>query len=113
VLTVASLTDEVEIVLISDANDAAHATYLSHNQIGSAVRYLNAREVGLAYQVSITPYGVVLDCEGIVRGSARCRDFTEVQALMQSVGLTLPEISLPLLASGATHHSPTAERTTT
>ncbi|MED5609471.1 methylamine dehydrogenase accessory protein MauD [Pseudomonas sp. JH-2] len=57
--------ERLRIVLASDGEVAAHQAFIEAQRL-QAFPYLLSREVGLAYQISKLPYGVLIDTSGTV-----------------------------------------------
>lgn len=77
----------VRVVLASDGDEAAHQAFIRTQQL-SSFPYLLSREVGLAYQISKLPYGVLIDPAGTVvtHGLVNTREHLESLFEAQALG---------------------------
>ncbi|GAA3151518.1 hypothetical protein GCM10020255_030600 [Rhodococcus baikonurensis] len=70
VRAMARAESDLDVIIISDGTPEEHREFLAGSGIGSELSYIDARDVGIAYQVGTTPYGVILDEHGKIRGRA-------------------------------------------
>ena len=80
----------VDVVLISDEQDANQCDLLDPHSLDSirydmgGMRYVVSTEIGRRFQVSTTPYGVLLDAQGTISVKARCTSSRHVESLFQT-----------------------------
>jgi methylamine dehydrogenase accessory protein MauD len=74
----------LSVLIVSDGTPSEHARFLEAVQLGDQIRYVDAFEVGMAYEVASTPYGVVLDETGVVRAKGLCNHMQHVESLLNS-----------------------------
>ncbi|MEU6259547.1 hypothetical protein [Streptomyces sp. NPDC047043] len=84
--------DGFEVVVVSDGHDAEHREFLELSGLGRSVSYLSARHVGTAYQVSGTPYGVVISPDGRLTGKGVCNRVRQVRELLGTAGIEVGEV---------------------
>ncbi len=77
----------LRIVLASDGEIAAHQAFIEAHRL-QEFPYLLSREVGLAYQISKLPYGVLIDANGTVvtHGLINTREHLESLFEAQDLG---------------------------
>ncbi|WP_031331489.1 redoxin domain-containing protein [Williamsia sp. D3] len=85
VKAMAKSEDDVDIVIISDGAPAEHAAFLAGAGLGSELSYVDARDVGIAYQIGTTPYGVMLDEHGKIRAKGLCNHMAQVESLLNAL----------------------------
>ena len=85
VKAMAKSEDDVDIVIISDGTPAEHAEFLAGAGLGSELSYVDARDVGIAYQIGTTPYGVMLDEHGKIRAKGLCNHMAQVESLLNAL----------------------------
>jgi methylamine dehydrogenase accessory protein MauD len=96
----AELSDGFDLVVISDGDDAAHREFLARAAMSDKVSYLNTRHVGMAYQVTTTPYAVALAADGRLLGKGVCNRMRQVEELLSMLGVAVPDVSpLPILSA--------------
>ncbi|UCL84921.1 methylamine dehydrogenase accessory protein MauD [Pseudomonas sp. HS-18] len=78
----------LRVVLASDGEAVAHHAFISAQRL-EEFPYLLSREVGLAYQISKLPYGVLIDAAGIVitHGLINTREHLESLFEAQDLGV--------------------------
>ncbi len=70
----------LDVVIISDGTPEEHREFLAGSSIGTELSYVDARDVGIAYQVGTTPYGVILDEHGKIRGKGLTNHMAQVES---------------------------------
>jgi len=93
----------LEVVLISDGTPEEHAEFLAGANVRDEFGYVDAREVGIAYQVGTTPYGVLLDEHGKIRAKGLCNHMAHVESLLNALETGVP--SLQHLHEQTTRHA--------
>ncbi|NKR52135.1 redoxin domain-containing protein [Rhodococcus hoagii] len=83
---------DVEIVIVSDGTPEEHAQFLAGSGIGSELSYVDGRDVGIAYQVGTTPYGVILDEHGKIRSKGLCNHMAQVESLLNALESGTPSL---------------------
>jgi len=83
---------ELEVVLISDGTPEEHEAFLAGAGIRDEFSYVDARDVGIAYQVGTTPYGVVLDEHGKIRAKGLCNQMAHVESLLNALETGTPSL---------------------
>ncbi|MDJ0395104.1 redoxin domain-containing protein [Rhodococcus sp. G-MC3] len=92
---------DVDIVMISDGTPAEHAEFLAGAGIGDELSYIDGRDVGIAYQVGTTPFGVMLDEHGKIKAKGLCNHMAQVESLLNALESGTP--SLQHLHTQAAH----------
>ncbi|MBU4617303.1 redoxin domain-containing protein [Rhodococcus sp. GG48] len=82
----------LEIVIVSDGTPEEHAQFLAGSGIGSELSYVDGRDVGIAYQVGTTPYGVILDEHGKIRSKGLCNHMAQVESLLNALESGTPSL---------------------
>ncbi|HMT50581.1 redoxin domain-containing protein [uncultured Dietzia sp.] len=90
--TMAKAEKDLDVVLISDGTEEEHREFLAGARIGDELAYLDAREVGIAYQVGTTPYGVLLDADGSIAAKGLCNNMQHVESLLNALESGTPTI---------------------
>lgn len=83
---------DLEIVIVSDGTPEEHAQFLAGSGIGSELSYVDGRDVGIAYQVGTTPYGVILDEHGKIRSKGLCNHMAQVESLLNALESGTPSL---------------------
>lgn len=83
---------DLDVVLISDGTEEEHREFLAGAGIGAELSYLDAREVGIAYQVGTTPYGILLDTDGSIAAKGLCNNMQHVESLLNALESGTPTI---------------------
>jgi methylamine dehydrogenase accessory protein MauD len=83
---------DLEVVIVSDGTPEEHKEFLSGSNIGAELSYIDARDVGIAYQVGTTPYGVILDEHGKIRGKGLCNHMAQVESLLNALESGTPSL---------------------
>ncbi|MGC4934561.1 redoxin domain-containing protein [Gordonia sp. DT30] len=94
----------LDIVIISDGTPEEHAAFLSGTRIGEELSYVDGRDVGIAYQVGTTPFGVILDEHGKIRAKGLCNHMAQVESLLNALETNTP--TLQHLHRQAAAHAP-------
>ncbi|MDX6739543.1 hypothetical protein [Actinocorallia sp. A-T 12471] len=105
VLAMARAEKDLDVVLVSDGSPQEHERFLAGTQLGPHVAYLDAAEVGIAYQVGTTPYGIALDAHGVVRAKGLCNTMQQVESLINALEAGVS--SVQELHLSATRHAHT------
>lgn len=82
----------LDMVMISDGTPQEHAEFLAGSGIADELSYVDAREVGMAYQVGTTPYAVVLDEHGKIRAKGLCNHMQQVESLLNALESGTPSL---------------------
>lgn len=82
----------LDVVMVSDGTPEEHEAFLAGADIRDELAYVDAREVGIAYQVGTTPYGVVLDAHGRIRGKGLCNQLAHVESLLNALDTGNPSL---------------------
>ncbi|WMN20670.1 MULTISPECIES: methylamine dehydrogenase accessory protein MauD [Pseudomonas] len=77
---------QLRIVLASDGEPQAHRSFIEAQQLW-AFPYLLSREVGLAYQISKLPYGVLIDAQGTVAAHGLINSREHLESLLEAQAL--------------------------
>ncbi|AVZ39528.1 MULTISPECIES: redoxin domain-containing protein [unclassified Dietzia] len=83
---------DLDVVLISDGTEEEHREFLAGAGIGAELSYLDARDVGIAYQVGTTPYGILLDTDGSIAAKGLCNNMQHVESLLNALESGTPTI---------------------
>lgn len=84
--------EDVDIVLISDGTAREHAEFLAGAGLGPELSYVDGRDVGIAYQVGTTPYGVMLDEHGHIKAKGLCNHMAQVESLLNAMESGTPSL---------------------
>ncbi len=76
--------ENTDLVLISDGTRAEHLEFLRNHPLQDE-RYVVSAEVGMRYQISKVPYGVLLDADGVIRGKGLCNTREHVESLFETI----------------------------
>lgn len=76
----------LRIVLASDGDLQAHRTFIEVQQLW-AFPYVLSQEVGLAYQISKLPYGVLIDASGAVAAHGLINSREHLESLLEAQDL--------------------------
>lgn len=82
----------LDVVMISDGTAEEHAAFLEGANIRDEFAYVDARDVGIAYQVGTTPYGVILDEHGKIRAKGLCNQMAHVESLINALESGTPSL---------------------
>lgn len=77
-------TENTDVVLISDGTRAEHLEFLRKHPLQNE-RYVVSAEVGMRYQISKVPYGVLLDKDGKILAKGLCNTREHVESLFETV----------------------------
>ena len=83
---------DLEVVIVSDGSPEEHEEFLASAKVGSELSYVDAREVGIAYEVGTTPYGVLLDITGTIAGKGLCNNMQHVESLLNALEENVPTL---------------------
>jgi methylamine dehydrogenase accessory protein MauD len=83
---------ELDVIVVSDGTAEEHRDFLAGSGIGAELSYVDGRDVGIAYQVGTTPYGVVLDAHGKIRGKGLCNHMAQVESLLNALETGTPSL---------------------
>lgn len=83
---------DIDIVMISDGSPAEHAEFLAGAGLGNELSYVDGRDVGIAYQVGTTPFGVMLDEHGKIKAKGLCNHMAQVESLLNALESGTPSI---------------------
>ncbi|NLU82623.1 redoxin domain-containing protein [Rhodococcus sp. HNM0569] len=92
VRAMAKAEKDLEVVIVSDGTADEHREFLAGSSIGDELSYVDARDVGIAYQVGTTPYGVILDAHGKIRGKGLCNHMAQVESLLNALESGTPSL---------------------
>ena len=92
VRAMARAESDLDVIIISDGTPEEHREFLAGSGIGSELSYIDARDVGIAYQVGTTPYGVILDEHGKIRGKGLCNHMAQVESLLNALESGTPSL---------------------
>lgn len=81
----AKAESDLEVVIVSDGTQEEHDEFLAVAKVGPELHYVDAREVGISYQVGTTPYGVLLDAEGVIAAKGLCNNMSHVESLLNAL----------------------------
>lgn len=77
-------TEGADVVLISDGTRAEHMEFLRNHPLQDE-RYVVSAEIGMRYQISKVPYGVLLDKDGVILSKGLCNTREHVESLFETV----------------------------
>ncbi|WP_338890317.1 redoxin domain-containing protein [Rhodococcus sovatensis] len=83
---------DVDIVMISDGTPEEHTEFLAGAGIGGEMSYVDGRDVGIAYQVGTTPFGVMLDEHGKIKAKGLCNHMAQVESLLNALESGTPSL---------------------
>ncbi len=92
-------TEGTDVILVSDGTQAEHREFLKNHPLNGE-RYVVSAEIGMRYQVSKVPYGVLLDQDGVIQSKGLCNTREHVESLFETV--RLGHASLQSYMKGAT-----------
>lgn len=72
-----------DVILISDGTQAEHREFLRNHPLQDEL-YVVSAEVGMRYQVSKVPYGVLLDADGVILAKGLCNTREHVESLFET-----------------------------
>ena len=75
-----------DVILISDGTQAEHREFLKNHPL-QGERYVVSAEIGMRYQVSKVPYGVLLDQDGVIQSKGLCNTREHVESLFEAIRL--------------------------
>lgn len=75
-----------DVILISDGTPAEHMEFLRNHPL-QGEKYVVSAEVGMRYQVSKVPYGVLLDKDGMILAKGLCNTREHVESLFETIRL--------------------------
>lgn len=75
--------EDVDVIFVSDGNDADHRAFLARHPLGAA-RYVVSAEIGMRFQVAKIPYGVLLDAQGVIAAKGLCNTREHVESLFET-----------------------------
>ena len=75
-----------DVILISDGTQAEHREFLQNHPL-QGERYVVSAEIGMRYQVSKVPYGVLLDQDGVIQSKGLCNTREHVESLFEVIRL--------------------------
>jgi len=77
-------SEEADVVLISDGTRTEHLEFLRNHPL-QGERYVVSAEIGMRYQISKVPYGVLLDKDGKILAKGLCNTREHVESLFETV----------------------------
>ncbi|MGJ5667255.1 redoxin domain-containing protein [Rhodococcus aetherivorans] len=83
---------DLDVVIVSDGTPEEHRQFLAGSNIGTELSYVDGRDVGIAYQVGTTPYGVILDEHGRIRAKGLCNHMAQVESLLNALETGTPSL---------------------
>ncbi|MBM7415779.1 MULTISPECIES: redoxin domain-containing protein [Nocardiaceae] len=83
---------DLDIVMISDGTPEEHAQFLAGAGLGDELSYVDGRDVGIAYQVGTTPFGVMLDQHGKIKAKGLCNHMAQVESLLNALESDTPSL---------------------
>lgn len=75
-----------DVILISDGTQAEHREFLRNHPLDGE-RYVVSAEIGMRYQISKVPYGVLLDADGVIVSKGLCNTREHVESLFETTRL--------------------------
>jgi methylamine dehydrogenase accessory protein MauD len=104
ILRSVAATEKAQLLFISDGDASDHARFLKQHDLKD-IPYVVSSEIGMRFQVSKIPYGVLLDAEGFIRAKGLCNTREHIESLFET--LRLGHYSLQnYLASGKAGRPP-------
>lgn len=79
-------TEGADVILVSDGTTAEHREFLREHPLQDE-RYVVSAEIGMKYQVSKVPYGVLLDKDGVILAKGLCNSREHVESLFETIRL--------------------------
>lgn len=73
----------VDVVLISDDHDADHYRFLNTHQI-AGIRYVVSPDISQRFQTNKTPYGVLLNPQGVIAAKGSCTNRKHFESLFKT-----------------------------
>lgn len=80
-----------DVILISDGTTAEHREFLREHPLQDE-RYVVSAEIGIKYQVSKVPYGVLLDKDGVIQAKGLCNTREHVESLFETIRVGQPTL---------------------
>ena len=93
----------LQVVLASDGDAEAHRAFIEQQHLED-FPYLLSQVVGLAYQISKLPYGVLIDASGTVVTHGLINNREHLESLLEAQDLGFSSIQSFRAASGAAAH---------
>ncbi len=75
-----------DVILVSDGTTTEHREFLREHPLQDE-RYVVSAEIGMKYQVSKVPYGVLLDKDGVILAKGLCNSREHVESLFETIRL--------------------------
>ena len=75
--------EKISVVMISDGAPDEHRRFLDSHDLGE-IRYVVSAEAGLAFQVGKSPYGVLLDPQGVIRAKGLTNTREHLESLLEA-----------------------------
>jgi methylamine dehydrogenase accessory protein MauD len=73
----------LRLVFASDGNDAEHQKFIEQHQL-SSFPYLLSTELGMAFQISKLPYGVLIDADGLISAHGLINNREHLESLFEA-----------------------------
>lgn len=94
----------LRVVLASDGDVSAHQAFIQTHSLKD-FPYLLSREVGVAYQISKLPYGVLIDAAGAVVTHGLINTREHLESLFEAQSMGYPSMQAFQAAQAGTEHS--------
>jgi methylamine dehydrogenase accessory protein MauD len=97
-------SEGADVILISDGSPAEHREFLRNHPLEEEL-YVVSAEIGMRYQVSKVPYGVLLDKDGVIQAKGLCNTREHVESLFETIRVGHPTLQNYIKHATAEHDS--------
>lgn len=96
-----------DVILISDGSPAEHREFLRNHPLQDEL-YVVSAEIGMRYQVSKVPYGVLLDKNGVIQAKGLCNTREHVESLFETIRVGHPTLQKYIKSASASAQAATS-----
>lgn len=77
--------DTLKVVLLSFATSLeASQKYVKEHKLDKSIPFVVSDDLALSYQVTLAPYGIVIDRQGIVRAKGIVNNYSHIESLLNA-----------------------------
>ncbi len=76
--------EKLDIVIISDGEEAEHRRFLEKHQIQNDLPYVVSAEIGMHFKVGRVPYAVLIDNKGFIRAKGLVNTREHLESLIEA-----------------------------
>ncbi|BCX04332.1 MAG: hypothetical protein KatS3mg053_2270 [Candidatus Roseilinea sp.] len=85
--------DKLEILLVTFGTDLESSQkYIRDHDLDTSISYVLSDELAMKFQVSIAPYGLVIDSDEVLRSKGVVNSFSDIESLLNAAELKLRSI---------------------